>query len=455
VFYLTGLRKRIRDGIFAGVFGQLVNLIIQFCSVPLFLHFWGVETYGDWLVLTSFVSFFSLTHLGFGAVSGNDMTMSVAKGDREGALVTFQSMILLTIVVSLLVTSIVSLLLAGSPLLSLLPIGRMDSSDCMNVLVLSTATVFIGQINGIISNGYRCDGNFALGSVLNGFGRLFSWIAQALALALTEDPTWIVASSAITSFLWCFPMGIILVRLSPWIKFGVRNSSYQKIKSLSRPAIGQLAFPLGDSLNTQGMLQIVASAFGPTYAAIFVTHRTLANVTSQFLNLINGALLPELSRLHGEQDLRRLRLMHRVSCFFAIWGSAVVGVTLLCSANRILDIWTSGRIEVNFALFTGCVIALIGRSLWLTSSSIFYSCNRHVGLGLRYLLVVTAGVIIAAGAIPSLGQLVVPGVLIVSELVMVVNVTTRAIRMMNENKIEFLRSLFDYRAVLSRIVQRR
>ena len=96
--------KRLVKGFAAQGFAQAINLIIQIGSVPLFIHFWGKLLYGEWLLISTVPSYFALSDLGFANAAGTEMTMRVARGDREGALKVFQLAWLLVTGVSLIVT---------------------------------------------------------------------------------------------------------------------------------------------------------------------------------------------------------------------------------------------------------------------------------------------------------------------------------------------------------------
>ncbi len=43
--------RRILHGLGANAYGQLVVIIIQLAGVPILLHAWGAQLYGDWLIL--------------------------------------------------------------------------------------------------------------------------------------------------------------------------------------------------------------------------------------------------------------------------------------------------------------------------------------------------------------------------------------------------------------------
>ena len=78
-----GVRSRIVHSLYATGFGQGVNVLIQLAGVPLFLHFWGVERYGEWLILSTIPAYLWMSDFGFASVAANDMTMSVARERRD------------------------------------------------------------------------------------------------------------------------------------------------------------------------------------------------------------------------------------------------------------------------------------------------------------------------------------------------------------------------------------
>jgi hypothetical protein len=84
-------KRRLALSLLSSTVSRLAQTAIQFVQVPVFLHFWSVPLYGEWLVLNSIPTYLATSNSGFGTVAGNDMTMLVAGGDRDSALRVFQS----------------------------------------------------------------------------------------------------------------------------------------------------------------------------------------------------------------------------------------------------------------------------------------------------------------------------------------------------------------------------
>src|SRR5579875_3102638 len=86
-----GTRRRLILGFIANWVSRLAGTIIQLVQVPVFLHFWSVPLYGDWLVVNAIPSYLGFSNIGFGSVAGNEMTMLMGRKDQQGALRVFQS----------------------------------------------------------------------------------------------------------------------------------------------------------------------------------------------------------------------------------------------------------------------------------------------------------------------------------------------------------------------------
>jgi hypothetical protein len=77
--------RRILHGLGANAYGQLVVIIIQLAGVPILLHAWGTQLYGEWLILAAIPTYLSMADLGFSQSAGNDMTAHGARRQRRHA----------------------------------------------------------------------------------------------------------------------------------------------------------------------------------------------------------------------------------------------------------------------------------------------------------------------------------------------------------------------------------
>src|SRR5690606_32932144 len=147
-------------------------VIVQLVGVPVLLHAWGAQLYGEWLILFAIPAYLAMTDLGFSQSAGNDMTARVARGDRVGALAVFQSLTALVYPIAAIGLVLSAVLLSYLPLAERLHFQAMDAGASRWVLWLLAAHVFVLLPNGVNQAGFRAAGDYALYTGVNGTVRL-------------------------------------------------------------------------------------------------------------------------------------------------------------------------------------------------------------------------------------------------------------------------------------------
>jgi hypothetical protein len=59
--------RRLLRGLGANAYGQFVTVIVQLVGVPILLHAWGAQLYGEWLILFAIPAYLAMTDLSHGA----------------------------------------------------------------------------------------------------------------------------------------------------------------------------------------------------------------------------------------------------------------------------------------------------------------------------------------------------------------------------------------------------
>jgi hypothetical protein len=61
----NAIQRGLLAGVTANAFGQAVAVCIQLMGVPILLHYWGMQLYGEWLILTAITTYLAIADLGF------------------------------------------------------------------------------------------------------------------------------------------------------------------------------------------------------------------------------------------------------------------------------------------------------------------------------------------------------------------------------------------------------
>lgn len=427
------LRKRLLGGLGAQGVSQAVQIFIRLAEVPLFLHFWGAQGYGEWLMLAAIPVYLSIADGGFARAASRDMSMRTAAGDQPGALSVYQSIWLLLLGVSLLV-GLTTFGLEILPIAQWLDFQFIDSASTKVVLLLLVTHVLVGFQGGLINGGFWCSGRYPLGMLLAAQTALIEFISLAVALFLDGGP--IEAASAFlggrvvgTLLSW-----IVLRFATPWLHFGWKRASMSEIRRLTAPALASLAFPLGNALNIQGMRIIVGIVLGPPAVAIFTPIRTMTRMAMQPRAIITQLMQPEMAFAYGREDKVLFRRILLRASQLALWGAFVTCLIMALLANLLFSTWTDHQVALDWLLFGLLLITVIIDGAWYTTLMVMYSTNRHLLAGTYFMLVYGGLALILGYAFGShLGLWGVGLALLFVELAMAVYIIPMALKLTTQS----------------------
>jgi O-antigen/teichoic acid export membrane protein len=188
-----------------------------------------------------------------------------------------------------------------------------------------------------------------------------------------------------------FLMRLGLYRATPWLRYGWRFAALGEVRRLAGPAFASLAFPLGNALNIHGMRLVVGLVIGPPAVVVFSTLRTLSRLAMQPSSIINQLMEPEMALAYGGSRHDIFRRLFNHSCQVALWVSTASCLALGVAGERLLGIWTHGKIIMDWPLYTLLLLSAAGNAVWYTALTASYATNRHVRVALVYSFVYGGG----------------------------------------------------------------
>ena len=434
-------KRRLMLGFLVNWVSRLASTVIQLVQVPVFLHFWSVPLYGEWMIVNSIPAYLSFSNVGFGSVAGNEMTMMVARDDRDAALRVFQScwwLIALICAASILLLSGSLYYLPAARLLKLSTLGEFDAKWIIFYLGVS---VLLGQLEQLLQSAYRSIGRYPFGTFLKSLLSLGTFACMIVAVSLGAGPrsTALVFASANIAVTLFF---CALVRRDiPWIRFGWQYASFTEIRRLARPAIAFMGFPLGNALNLQGTLLAVGYALGPTEVVIFGTARTVSRVALQMVQMVNTTFEPEMSIAYGARKIELVRTLLRRACQLALFVAFGVILVMMTFGPWFLNHWTGGHVPPSRHLLAILLLVVFCYALWSTSATLMTSTNQHQRLATYYLLGTSISCVLCYFFARAYGLYGAAASLLIAETVMNLYVVPACLRIAHDTLPAFLASM--------------
>ncbi|WP_353073028.1 lipopolysaccharide biosynthesis protein [Tunturiibacter gelidoferens] len=437
-------KRRLMLGFLTNWVGKLSSTVIQFVQIPVFLHFWSVPLYGEWMIVNSIPAYLSFSNVGFGSVAGNEMTMLVARDDRAAALRVFQSCWWLIAIICTATIVLLSGTLYYLPASRLLKLTTLGEADTKWIIFYLGVSVLLGQLEQLLQSAYRAIGRYPYGTFLKNMFSLFAFgcMIAAVTLGAGARMTALVFASvnvAITIF-FC----ILVRRDIPWIEYGWQHASFAEIRKLARPAFAYMGFPLGNALSLQGSLLAVGYALGPTDVVIFSTARTVSRVALQMVQMVNNTFEPEMSIAFGAGNYELTRTLLRRACQLALLVALILVIVMLSFGPWFLVHWTGGHVPPSRPLLSILLAVVVLYALWSTSGTLMTSTNQHQRLATYYILGTSVACVLCYVLARAYGLYGAAASLLISEIVMNLYVVPACLRIAHDTLPAFLASMLHY-----------
>jgi O-antigen/teichoic acid export membrane protein len=438
------VKRRLLLGFITGWVSKVASSVIQLIQVPVFLHFWSVSLYGEWMIVNSIPAYLSFSNAGFGTVAGNEMTMSVARNDFDGALRVFQSCWWLIAALCTATIALLSGVLYFLPARYFLRFTAISESDTKWIIFYLGVSVLLGQLEQLLQSAYRCIGRYPFGSLIKTIMSLSAFASMIVAVIFGSGTRVTALVFSIANVAGTILLSILVRRDIPWIRFGWRYAKLAEIRKLVRPAIAFMGFPIGNALNLQGTLLAVGYALGPVAVVVFSTARTVSRVALQMVQMINSTFEPEMTIAFGALNYDLTRTLLRRACQLALIFAIVVVIIMMSFGPWFLTHWTGGRVPPSRPLLAILLLSVISYSLWSTGSTLMTSTNQHQRLAAYYILGTGLTCVLCFILAHYYGLFGAAASLLVSEIVMNLYVIPACLRISHDTLPAFLGSLFHY-----------
>lgn len=422
------LRRRVAFGVAAMGYGKLVSAAAQLAMVPALALSWGVAVYGQWLLIASVTTFLAGSDFGFGTAAGTRMIAEVSNGERDDAVITFQS----GWAVNLLGSAAVCLAAIAACLL--LPDGvftvadGMQAAEARGVLAVLSVHAIISLQGSIFMAAARSVGRFAVSTTADSTIQLLEGAALATAALLGASPL-----PAALAFLFFRVAGLavnvaLARRLVPWLPIGLRRASRSRIQELTSPSLAAMFLPLGQAGFLQGTALAVGATAGAAAVPIYTSLRTLSRSCMQLLMVLNLALMPEFTAAYAQRLGPRIKRMLALTAGLSLASGVFSALLMALYGHGFVLWWTGGTVDPPQPMVLLAAAAILAGAIWNPLSNLLLAVNRHMSYTYIYLACAMGAVALTFSLVPRMGITGAAVATLVLEVIMLIAVMTSVVR---------------------------
>jgi O-antigen/teichoic acid export membrane protein len=352
------------------------NLIGQFLLPPVFLRYYGVAEYGEWLVLSATLSYLASLNFGITTYTSNELTILRQRGDME----QYRRLQASTLACMLVLLAIGTLVTAA---VSLLPLPALLHLKILSRSAAGWTAFFLGMMTmahimgGYYNNLYMVNQETHRGQMWANW-RFFAPVVIAVPLAMhrVSFPT-IAFAQFVSVLLLGIATVIDLRRRLRGLPLGLASANWPTAKAALKPS-GMFAMIFTQQfLLFQVPVILLQRLFGSEVVVLFTISRTIFSMARRILLSITSAIAPEITFSFGSGDKKRMLDIFHYSegVVFALIPVANFGTYLLSPV--LLGIWLHK--PGLFDSWTYALMALISGVMSMREHKQFFqfSTNTH------------------------------------------------------------------------------
>ena len=404
-----GIAARLLHGTGAGVFAYGLGIASNLLLLPLYLRFWSIRVYGEWMALYSVVNYLANLDFGVTVAGANAATMAYARGDWP-AFKRIQG----TAWAASLAVAALGVVLIALPSLFVFHVERwlhltaLAPREARLVFFCLAIYILAGIPGRQLITVYVAIGEFAKYQWLYNALAVASIIAMAIALFAGARPVPLAVVTAGTGLFTTAVAALLLRRRNPRLVPSLGAADWQTARALAAPT-GQVGISMfATVLTLQAPVILLSRVLGGPAVALFTTTRTVANVIRGTVVLLRAPLCPEFAAVSATRSKDALGRLFR----FAVSLDAIVGLSLFAGlwsgGSWLIRFWSHGLISPDATFLHLMLITVLVEGFLLLLGLTGWATNRAHALSLAQLFSALTSLILAVVLVRSYGVSAIP-----------------------------------------------
>lgn len=365
---------RVTKQFVASNIGQLITLLTQLVTVPVFLYAYGASLYGQWLALAAALGYLSTLHYGLQTYAVTEMTILYNRDELQECRILESSALRMLLALAGII-ALGLLLIFVIPVNKILHLSIGDFQAQLTLYFLGLTIVaralsgFTSGLYMVVNQPHRQANANNLSSVIN--------LVALLGLAALRMPFFVLAGAqCLATLLWAGVVLVDLRRLAPELMPTIRYWRRGILGSIAKPSIQYMLLMGSNVLKYQLPLILIQVLLGPATVVVFSVTRTIYSMTRRAITLVTNSIGPEITITIGQSNLKKLYRLYDLSERLVLLMTVPVTLGTMFATPLFLKIWLHkvDLFDPAVALLLGATVAAQG--LKEHKSQFQFSTNR-------------------------------------------------------------------------------
>jgi O-antigen/teichoic acid export membrane protein len=363
----------IKGSVLSGISFALRTFVSLFMTPFMITHL-GNKSYGLWILVSSFSSFYGLLDFGLGSAVQRFLSRAIGKDDKDEANRVFNSSLIVFSGIGLSAFLAVLGIVFFAPHFVHTPHEIKIFRTAAFILGLSVAIGFpMRSFWGIYSSYLRYDVGIYIEIIMllikTGLFVYFLMIGKGvLVIALTVFST---------DMAWHLFNAIFSLRIAPYLRFSSKFFSKDHVKRLFNYSIFAFISQISDRIKYDLDNFVVSAFVGLQAVTIYSVASRLISYFVQSLSSSIGLVTPVFSQYEGQGDYDAIREKFFFTTKISTFISVLIGGLLLLLGKDFIIRWVGGSFTYSYTILVVLTIPMVLNLSQSSSSQMLYGVSKH------------------------------------------------------------------------------
>ena len=360
--------KRLKINFIASVLNKLLIFSEHMALVPLYLKFWGVDAYGNWLSLIAIPTFLVIFNMGIGPAASSQIILYIGERQIRRAKDLLISSIIFMLTINIF---IVTILYFGLSFFSIVDLNNIHNQNIILIIYLSLCFIAITEpFNGF----WVSEKKAAYCLMFRNFHLIIKIIGIFLLINIGANEIKIALFLLILSVVWTiFYIWLTKNKVSYLKKIEYKNFF---ILSCLKKGFGYFLSHFWQALFFSGSILIAGNYLGPMAVATWASIRTMSRSLTQVLSIINQTFISEFQRDISHKKIKSAQNMFSLSICISLVFAILFAILLSIFGPWIFKLWTLNKLSVPNWSFFIVSLAMPFQAIWISSEMIHRAFNK-------------------------------------------------------------------------------
>ena len=394
-----------------------INILTQLLFVPLFLTFWNLETYADWILISTIPAILSMSHFGLVSYGSNMIVIAYKQNNKNKANFVYQNIVYFTSIIIVSCGLILLLLNYIFDFQKIFDIATVKKNEFYLVIIFVVLKHLLLNNSNFLASLFKVNHKFYLYIYLQSFFLITELILITFALYTGGQILEVSFVSFINYVIYLITAYFIIKREYVWLQIiNFKNINFSFIKKIFYPSISFMTGNVNKGLIIQGTIIFLNLFSNDILLVLYNSIRLIINGARQLIAILTIAFQPEILIDYAKKNIKKVSNKFKFLFKYNFYISSIIAIVLVLFIKEPFLIWTKGNVIWDFNFFILFLIANYIEWVTIPVLGVVFAINKPEMLNKLFIFILIIYFVILVSLIKLQATISIPIALAVANL---------------------------------------